>query len=71
MALLPSRIYFSLLEQGKKLLILRGRDVEMSIITHERAAFMGYGNSTEGQIFGERQLLRALVLKGTHLQGSP
>lgn len=43
---------------GKKFLMLRGRDVEMSIITHERAAFMGCENSAEGQIFGKRQFSR-------------
>lgn len=51
--------------------MLRGRDVEMSIISHERAAFMGCEKSTKGQILEGRQFLRALVLKSIHLQGSP
>lgn len=68
---MPSRIYFSLLDHGKKFLIVRGRDVVKNIITQERAGFMGCENSTEEQIFGARQFLRALVLKRIHVWESP
>ena len=43
----------------------------MSVITYGRAAFMGCEESTEVQIFPERQLFKALILKSIHLQGSP
>lgn len=45
--LLHEEFIFSLLEWGKKFLILRCRNIEMSVITYERAAFMGHEESTK------------------------
>jgi len=43
----------------------------MSVVTYDRAAFMGCEASTGARIFQERQLFEALISKTARLQGGP